>query len=118
MIPKLKQQEWSNGGPLEISDLISAAYHDETEKVRKLLDDGVDVNSSHNGYTALHIAGMHGNSEMVNVILNYRRKLNFSAVTDDNGFLAWQLAAKNGHFEIAERIVLAENNAKPSPKLV
>lgn len=91
-----------------LQGIVKAALDDDNKLVGQLLQQGVDINTNFQGFTALHVACMHGNRELVDVLLNHSRSvqpIDFAIKTTDRGMLAWQLAAAMSHFDLAEKVV-------------
>jgi len=87
-------------------DLLHAAYYGHIQKVKSLLDKGVDVNFQDEGYGAspLHAASQSGRKKIVRMLLNRGAKVNLQNKKGDTALMA---AAFNGHKDIIEILVLA-----------
>jgi uncharacterized protein len=93
-------------------ELIAAAKKGDLEHVRKLLDEGDDVNAENdNGETALLYAALKGNLEMVKLLIE--READVEA-RDKDGFTVLMAAASGGHLDVAGLLIEkgAEVNAK------
>lgn len=121
MIAFARELDYGNG--MAVHDIITAALNDDNELVFKLLSGGVDVNTSDPiGFTPIHIACLHGNSALVNGLLEHSRlvqPIDFKLRTRD-GLLPWQIAMDNHHYEIAQVVInasaasLARSGSRPS----
>src|SRR5579872_1358025 len=110
--------------PIGMSGLVIAAYSNNADFGKFLLDKGADPNSAAAGYTALHAAILRGNLELVKALLAHKADPN-SKITKANGARRQSadysfgntlvgatplyLAAKFGEVEIMR--VLAANGA-------
>jgi ankyrin repeat protein len=95
--------------------LINAALKNNLVAVRKLLDDGVDVNwKDEDGWTALMWAGGGwGHIEVVKLLLDNGAQVN---IQDNNGWTALMVASFNGNSECAR--LLLEKGADMSIKSI
>ena len=85
-------------GCATIDDLIIAAIGGHTDRVKALLEQGVDVNAKDNdGYTALFFAALKGHTDTVKALLEQGADVN--AKTND-GLTALLAAKTMGHEEI------------------
>lgn len=105
-------------------EIVAAAYRRDVEEVRRLLDRGESVNArdTNDDLTLLHIACMTGNEKLVDVILDRDQKfgdVDFEAKTKRLLCTAWQLAAREQHFELAHRVheagLAKKNSYRPLP---
>ena len=83
--------------------LIEAARNGDINRVKILVERGVDLNKADkNGWTALHAAARHGRIETVKILVAHDADLNKA---DKDGWAALYWAACNGHTEIARSLV-------------
>ena len=88
--------------PSRVRPLHSAAAAPSLEVVTLLLEAGADPNvQQHGGWTPLHAAAMHGDTAMVEALLQHSAALE---TTSDEGKTAAGLAEEKGHGSIAERL--------------
>jgi len=91
--------------PQSLDDIVRAVDAGQREAVAKLLDRGVDVNStSANGYSLLMIASRMGHRDVVTLLLS--RKANVRQRTPQ-GDTALMMASMLGDVEIMKRLVVA-----------
>lgn len=110
MISTNKNEEINDDTVLE--EIILAALDNNNKLVASLLQAGVDINTEFQGFTPLHIAAMHGNGALVELLLRHSetvQKIDFSIQTTERGSLAWQLAAECNHMDLANKIFDAEH---------
>ncbi len=89
--------------PLELAPLIAAAFRDDTDEMRSLIEQGADANvSDRNGDTALHIASRYGNQPAVKILLPMIHDLNTG---NEWGYTALHYAAKYDHIEILQWLI-------------
>ena len=84
-----------------------------------MLDTGADINTNDRGFTALHIVCLHGNMELVKVIVSHSKisqAYDFSLRTDD-GLLPWQIAMDNHHYEIGRMLCIVNESRPEHPRL-
>ncbi|EKX34968.1 hypothetical protein GUITHDRAFT_80170, partial [Guillardia theta CCMP2712] len=99
-------------------ELCEAAYAGNVEQVRRLLDNGVNVNDSdYDGRTALHLAACEGHVELVEFLLS--RQANVEA---QDRFMGTPLEdAVRHHFDIRAaaqvQVVLREHGASLQRKM-
>jgi ankyrin repeat protein len=87
---------------MSVTPLHSALAGRHNGVARALIDAGADVNAvQHGGWTPLHAAAQHGDTEMVDLLL--LNGANRAAEVDD-GTTAADLAAAAGHAELAEKL--------------
>ncbi|KAL3878317.1 hypothetical protein ACJMK2_030680 [Sinanodonta woodiana] len=81
-----------------------AAFHNNTEVIRILLNCGADINAgdAKSGRTILHWAAESGKEELVDLLL-LSKDLNINSETYD-GITAFELAGANGHLEIMRKL--------------
>jgi hypothetical protein len=96
-IPGKPTKEFAPSSPT--AQLIEAAGMGDTEAVRSLLQEGVDVNTKNEvfGYTALILAARQGHADTVRVLLENGADVN---TADRYGSTALRWAEKNGHAEV------------------
>ena len=104
-------------GPVDQGDdeprLVAAAREGDLKAVRRMIDDGADVNAFGNGrQTALIAAAARGRREVVKVLLDAGADAN---LRDAKGKTAAEAAAAKGHDRIADSIRQAEVKPPPGP---
>lgn len=87
-----------------------AAWKGDTDKVRTLLDQGVNVNETFEGMTALMVAADYGHAQTARVLLAKGAYPDFKG---KNGMTAMHLAVHSGHIDVVR--VLLEAGADPEP---
>ena len=98
----------------DILYLISASVYGDTKLVRKLLDEGADVNAkSGSGSTALMMASSKGHKEIVAMLLEKKYGADVN-VKNNEGWTALDRASLNEHTEIVE--MLLKNGADVNTK--
>ena len=86
--------------------IIEAAKTGNTEVVKLLLKENVDVNvQDEEGVTALMIASENGHTQVVDLLLKANVDVN---VQDEEGVTALMIASENGHTQVVE-VLLKEN---------
>ena len=91
-----------------VRNFFKAAYNGRINDVRKLIEDGINVNAKYNcGGTALHAAATKGHSEIVKFLLQYEVKIN---AKNKFGLTALDIAEVEKHVKVAE--ILLKNGAK------
>jgi len=94
------------------SALIEASLHGHLDTVRRLLDQGADINAKGNtGATALMMACWWGHADIVRLLLDRGANVNARGL---DGYTALMEAARYGRFEIAE--LLLERGAHVNSK--
>lgn len=92
--------------------LIEASLHGHLDTVRRLLDQGADINAKGNtGATALMMACWWGHVDIVKLLLDRGANVNAKGL---DGYTALMEAARYGRFEIAE--LLLERGAHVNAK--
>ncbi len=111
-IPESPPKEFAPSTPT--AQLIEAAGMGDTETVRSLLQEGVDVDAKNEvfGYTALILAARQGYAETVRVLLENGADV---STADRYGSTALRWAEKNGHAEVVN--LLKESGARGSSTL-
>jgi hypothetical protein len=111
-IPGKPTKEFAPSPPT--AQLIEAAGMGDTEAVRSLLQEGVDVNAKNEvfGYTALILAARQGHADTVRMLLENGADVN---TADRYGSTALRWAEKNGHAEVVN--LLKEAGARGSSTL-
>ena len=89
------------------SALPNAAWDGDLQKVRLLLNQGVDVDATDNGDTALMIASNLGHLKIVQLLLKKNAKLD---IKNKRGDTALTCASAEGHLEVVK--ALLNKNAK------
>jgi ankyrin repeat protein len=92
--------------------LICAAWENDREGVRLLLESGVNINlSSKNGCTALIAASQKGYLEIVKLLLEHNANVNFA---NNHGMTALHIASINHHTQVVQLLLKfgANINAK------
>ncbi|MGW8368738.1 MAG: ankyrin repeat domain-containing protein [Gammaproteobacteria bacterium] len=85
------------------SDVADAAMQRQTEQVRRLLEDGVDVNRGQaDGATALHWAVYHGDTDLVSLLLEAGAD---PSAANRNGSTPLWLAASVGDAAIIDKLL-------------
>lgn len=101
-----------------VDDLVASVASGQTERVKELLESGIDVHShDSNGMSALGNAAMMGNLEMVDLLIKFGAA---DGVQDPESSLeldALILACSNGHLESVKKLVEAGFKDR-SPKKV
>ena len=93
-------------------DLLTYAGANRLQATEKLLKNGADIKiTSKIGLTALHLAALHGNSEMVKLLLGFGADVN---ARDPFGLSPLHMAAQYGHVNTIE--VLLANGADINAK--
>jgi len=102
-----------NTKPVMEEELIQATAQNDLNKVKELVDKGVDINYVGNvGYACLHGASISGYAEIVEFALKSNASPNI--VSKDSGFTPLHFAAQEGHKEIVQLLIdhQADVNAK------
>ena len=95
-------------------EFISAVRANNFELVKKLIDEGVDVNYQDKyGNTALIYASRQGNKEICNLLINYGADIN---IQNKLGCTALITSSNRGHKEICELLVDAGAGLEVSDK--
>ena len=98
------------GNPSRVTPLHSAAAARDAVLVELLLKRGAHADAvQHGGWTALHSAAKHGDTALVEALLAHGAD---PAQAADDGRLPADLAAAEGHHEIAERLRAANRPAQ------
>ena len=81
-------------------DLIKAADDRRWERVKRILNEGADVNGrgGNRGYTVLMLASKYGQIEIVKLLLEKGADVN---AKDNRGYTALSQASKYGQLEVA-----------------
>ena len=121
----LKSRPPMNEDPLNlISNLHEATKNGQFKVVKELLEKKINIDlRNKEGKTALHLASMHGHTEIVTEILLHGAKVdietdrdaNYEDYREDDGKTALHLASENGHAEIVA--ILLQNGADVNRKL-
>jgi ankyrin repeat protein len=94
------------------TDIADAAMHGRTEAVRRLLQDGGDVNLAQaDGATALHWAAYHGDTELAALLLESGADV---AAANRNGSTPLWLAASQGDAPMIETLLAGGADANES----
>ena len=101
-------------------DIIKAAYLGDAALVQKLLIAGADVNAvdPRDNLTCLHIAWLHGDRRLADVILAWNEahgSVDFSIRSRFRPRLAWQFAMNANHPDLALTIQRASLGNNPIP---
>ncbi len=89
--------------PTDGRELISAARRADDEAVRRLLADGVDVNTRYgDGTTALHWAAHRDDSALVTLLIDAGAEVN---AADDHGVTPLSLACLNGSAAVVDKLL-------------
>lgn len=99
------------------AEIIKACYACDWKKVEDLLNAGDDVNTvdERDNLTCLHIACMQNDAKIVNVILRHNENhhdVDFSITSRYRPRYAWQYAMNAGHYELAQKVFVAGEDAK------
>lgn len=97
-------------------EIIHACYAGDAKRVEELLGSGADINSldERDNLTCLHIACMHNDSPIVDVLLAHNKvhnDLNFGARSRYRPRYAWQYAMSAGHFDLGHKVFVAGQDA-------
>lgn len=113
-IPKGSPEGFAPGPPT--ARLIEAAGIGDTDTVRALLDEGIDINARNEvfGHTALIVAARLGYTDTVRVLLEKGADVN---ATDKYGTTALHWAEKNGHKDIVKLLREAGAQGAPPPAM-
>lgn len=102
--------EQSNNAPSEWTLPMMLAYRGQTETLRQLLltdkDEAVNLTDK-TGKTALHLAAMQGNEDVVSLLLAHGANPN---IADNSGALPLFYAAKFGHSATIDPLLVSEND--------
>jgi ankyrin repeat protein len=91
------------------SALPNAASHGDLKKVQRLLNQGIDVDSTDkDGDTALILASEEGHLDIVNLLLEMNAKLDIQAT--EGGNTALICASAEGHLEIVKALLTKNAN--------
>jgi len=86
-----------------MSELHQAAAKGDLKKVRKLVEEGADVNARDNiGYTPLHYAASYGHLDVARLLLEEGADVN---ARDNAGWTPLHWAAAYGHVDVARLLV-------------
>ena len=102
---KEEEQQLQHSSELTIP-IIEAAKIGNTEVVKLLLKENVDVNiQKENGVTALMLASQKGHTQVVKLLLKENADVN---IQNNNGWTALMIASQNSHTQVVE-LLLKEN---------
>ena len=91
--------------------MADAAMKNDTETVRSLIKQAVDVNAAQgDGMTALHYAALNGNLEMARMLIS--AGANLKAATRLGSYSPLFMAAKNGNTTVVDALLKAGADAK------
>ncbi|RED47151.1 ankyrin repeat protein [Winogradskyella eximia] len=76
---------------VEVSPLCKAVATGNTEEVKRLINNGVDVNTKSNGMMPIHYAAKYNRVELIKVLITAGSKIHESC---DSGYTALRLAEK------------------------
>ena len=103
-----------NHNPGAGQELINAAFKGDVLKGEMALDSGADINTLHNGWTALMIASNYGKEDFVDFLLANKADVSIEL----NGtWTALRLAESRNHSSIAEKLKQAGASAVRSRSL-
>ncbi|MEX1012089.1 MAG: ankyrin repeat domain-containing protein [Waddliaceae bacterium] len=95
-----------------IKDFHEAAARNNPEKMKALIDKGVDVDEpSRDGGTALHVAAENGDLNILDLLLSAKANIH---VAMHNGVTPLQLAAQNGRLEVVKWLLKSGVNVNAS----
>jgi len=83
----------------EVSPLCKAVATGNTEEVKRLLNNGVDVNAKSKGMMPIHYAAKHNRVDLIRVLITAGSKIH---QYNDQGYTALQLAQKVNAKEAAQ----------------
>jgi predicted small secreted protein len=83
-------------------DFLSSAEKGDTVKLKSLLKEGADVNTSVDGVTALMLASIGGHTETVKVLLENSANVNLKT---KKGATALMMAVRGGYIEIIKNLL-------------
>ena len=90
--------------------VAEAAERGDLNTLRTLLREGADVNAAQgDGMTALHWAALHGDAEMVRVLMYAGSHI--ESTTRLGGYTPLHLASKDGHVDAVAALLVAGGNA-------
>ena len=120
MIKAVKQEKTDDDTGTIQPDIIEAAYLGDAALVQKLLIAGADVNAvdPRDNLSCLHIAGLHGDRVLADVILAWNKAhggVDFSIRSRFRPRLAWQFAINATHPDLALSIQSASLGISPIP---
>jgi len=93
-------------------ELLKASEKGDVEKVKKLLEEGADVNAKDFlGFTSLHLAASNGHFNVVKLLIEKGADVNAKV---RGGSTPLHLAASNGHFNVVK--LLLEHGSDPDIK--
>ncbi|MDN3492911.1 ankyrin repeat domain-containing protein [Winogradskyella bathintestinalis] len=87
------------GQSTKISPICKAVATGNTEEVKRLLNNGVDVNAKSNGMMPIHYAAMHNRVELIKVLISAGSKIHHAC---DKGYTAMQHAERTNAVEASE----------------
>ena len=96
----------------DVNDLIQASFNGDILKVKKLLEEGADINAKdEDGMSALQMASSDGHTDIVNLLLEEGADVN---AKNEDGKTALQMASSNGDTDIVKLLLEAgaDVNAK------
>lgn len=79
-----------------------ATRHSYKNMVCFLIENGVDVNSTDGGYSALHYAASYGKQDLVELLIKARANVNYK---DNHGHTALFLAVSNNYYDIVDFLI-------------
>ncbi len=95
-----------NSGKLNISPLHTAAFQGDTDTVKKLIANKIDINATdYYEWTALHDAAIQGHSEIVQLLIDAGANLN--AQDNEERYTPLHDAARMGHTNIMQSLINA-----------
>lgn len=77
--------------PVEVSPLCKAVATGNTEEVKRLINNGVDVNAKSNGLMPIHYAAKYNRVELIKVLITAGSKIHAAC---DQGYTALRHAEK------------------------
>lgn len=100
---------WAAAAPPPEAPVADAAMRGERDKVRALLREGADVNAAQgDGMTALHWAAVHGDAELLGVLIYAGARV--EAVTRNGNYTALHLASRAGQAAAVKTLLKAGAN--------
>jgi len=98
------------------TSLIRSAYKGELQEVRKLIEQGVDVNlADTDGATPLIMASQNGHAKVVQMLLAARADVNKGSAT--GGVTPLIKASNNGHTGIVMQLIMAKAEINAADKV-